>query len=41
MSAYDDLSEGCSDLRKVAEAAMQGKVLQKGQTIKDLVMVAK
>lgn len=41
MFAYDDLSEGCSDLRKVAEAAMKGNVLQKGQTIKDLELVAK
>jgi len=36
MFAYDDLAEGCSDLRKVADAAMKGKVLQKGQTLKDL-----
>lgn len=41
MFAYEDLSEGCSDLRKVAEAAMKGNVLQKGQTIKDLELVAK
>ena len=36
MFTYDDLAEGCSDLRKVADAAMKGKVLQKGQTLKDL-----
>ena len=40
MFAYDDLSEGCSDLRKVAEAANKGQVLKKGQTVKDLAELA-
>merc|ERR1712078_377515 len=36
MFAYDDLSEGCSELRTIAEAAQKGQVLKEGQTIKDL-----
>ena len=36
MFAYDDLSVGCEELRTIAVAAQKGKVLQKGQTIKDL-----
>merc|ERR1719201_3273907 len=40
MFAYDDLSEGCSDLRKVAEAANKGQVLKKGQPVKDLAELA-
>merc|ERR1712078_907362 len=36
MFKYDDLSVGCSELRTIAEAAQNGKVLQEGQTIKDL-----
>merc|ERR1712078_495632 len=36
MFKYDDLSVGCSELRKIAEAAQKGQVLQEGQTIKDL-----
>lgn len=36
MFAYDDLSEGCADLREVAAQAMEGNILQPGQTIKDL-----
>merc|ERR1712028_49437 len=36
MFAYDDLSVGCSELRKIATAAMKGDVLQKGQSISDL-----
>jgi len=33
MFAYDDLSEGCQELRTIAEAAQKGKVLPKGETI--------
>lgn len=33
MFAYDDLSVGCAELRTIAEAAMKGKVLPKGETI--------
>jgi len=33
MFAYDDLSVGCQELRTIAEAAMKGKVLPKGETI--------
>jgi ribulose-phosphate 3-epimerase len=40
MFAYDDLSVGCEELRTIAVAAQKGKVLQKGQTIKDLDAVA-
>lgn len=36
MFAYEDLAEGCSDLREVAAQAMEGNILQPGQTIKDL-----
>ena len=36
MFAYDDLSVGCGELRTIAEAAMKGDVLQKGQSISDL-----
>jgi len=36
MFAYDDLSVGCSELRKIATAAQNGKVLQPGETIADL-----
>ena len=33
MFAYDDLSEGCQELRTIAEAAQKGIVLPKGETI--------
>jgi ribulose-phosphate 3-epimerase len=33
MFKYDDLSVGCAELRKIAEAAQTGKVLQPGETI--------
>ena len=36
MFAYEDRSVGCAELRTIAEAAMAGNVLQKGQTIADL-----
>ena len=40
MFAYENLADGCSELRTIAEAAQKGKVLQKGETIKDLELVA-
>jgi ribulose-phosphate 3-epimerase len=40
MFAYENLADGCSELRTIAEAAQKGKVLQKGETIKDLDAVA-
>ena len=33
MFAYDDLSEGCQELRSIAEAAQKGQILPKGETI--------
>merc|ERR1712160_75670 len=33
MFAYDDLSEGCQELRTIAEAAQKGIALPKGETI--------
>ena len=36
MFAYENLADGCSELRTIAEAAQKGKILEKGQTIKDL-----
>jgi len=33
MFAYDDLSEGCQELRTIAEAAQKGKILPKGEAI--------
>ena len=33
MFAYDDLSEGCQELRTIAEAAQKGLVLPEGETI--------
>lgn len=33
MFAYDDLSEGCQELRTIAEAAQKGQVLPEGETI--------
>jgi len=40
MFKYDDLSVGCSELRTIAEAAQNGKVLQPGETIDALKAVA-
>jgi len=33
MFAYDDLSEGCQELRTIAEAAQKGRILPKGENI--------
>jgi len=33
MFAYDDLSEGCQELRTIAEAAQKGQILPKGENI--------
>jgi len=33
MFAYDDLSEGCQELRTIAEAAQKGQILPEGETI--------
>merc|ERR1719343_1083157 len=33
MFKYDDLSQGCKELRTIAEAAQKGAVLPKGETI--------
>ena len=40
MFKYDDLAVGCSELRTIAEAAQNGKVLKEGESIKDLEAVA-
>merc|ERR1711990_693183 len=37
---YDDLSEGCEELRKIAVAAQKGQVLLPGQTMVDLEAVS-
>merc|ERR1712029_640027 len=36
MFAYDDLSVGCNELRTIATAAQNGKILKPGETIDDL-----
>merc|ERR1719486_1571229 len=40
MFKYDDLSVGCKELRTIAEAAQEGKVLKEGETIEDLTPAA-
>ncbi len=40
MFAYDDLSEGCQELRTIAEAAQKGEILPKGESIEWLEKVA-
>merc|ERR1712078_458977 len=37
---YDDLSVGCKELRTIAEAAQNGKILKEGETIDSLAVAA-